>query len=61
RGTAVDVALRSGTWHEHEVYLCGSDDMVRGSLERLRQAGVPDERIRYESFHFHNTPADLGG
>ncbi|MGW3360301.1 globin domain-containing protein [Streptomyces bungoensis] len=49
-GTAVEVALRLGRFTDHEVYVCGSDHMVRDSVRRLAQAGTPVERIRFESF-----------
>ncbi|MER6464558.1 FAD-binding oxidoreductase [Streptomyces sp. NPDC001288] len=49
-GTAVEVALRLGRLTDHEVYVCGSDDMVRGTVERLTQAGTSRERIRFEPF-----------
>jgi NAD(P)H-flavin reductase/hemoglobin-like flavoprotein len=51
RGSAVDVALRRNLWQGREmVYVCGSDQMVAGSLKRLVGAGVPESEIRYETF-----------
>lgn len=50
-GTAVDVALRRGPWPDHDVYVCGSDEMVAASVRRLLRAGCAVERIRWEGFH----------
>jgi NAD(P)H-flavin reductase len=51
QGTAVEVALRLGPWTEHDIYLCGSDEMVATSIHHLRQAGCAVERMRWEGFH----------
>jgi NAD(P)H-flavin reductase/hemoglobin-like flavoprotein len=50
RGQAVDVALRHGPWPHHEIYVCGSPEMVAGSRQALRAAGIPDQHVRYETF-----------
>jgi NAD(P)H-flavin reductase/hemoglobin-like flavoprotein len=50
RGQVVDVALRHGPWPHHEIYLCGSPEMVAGSRQRLTAAGVPDQHVRHETF-----------
>jgi NAD(P)H-flavin reductase len=50
RGTVVDVALRQGAWLDHEIYVCGSEDMVTGSVDALIQHGIRPDQIRYESF-----------
>lgn len=57
-GDAVDVALRYGPWSQEDVYVCGSPEMVDGSLKRLAEAGIPAERIRYEDF---DTTSTSGG
>jgi NAD(P)H-flavin reductase len=49
-GEVGDVALRYGPWHEHEVYVCGSDQMVADTVQKIRDAGYPAERIHYEGF-----------
>jgi NAD(P)H-flavin reductase/hemoglobin-like flavoprotein len=46
----VEAALRSGLRSEHEVFVCGSQDMVVGTLERLDQAGISTDRIHVEDF-----------
>jgi 2-polyprenylphenol hydroxylase and related flavodoxin oxidoreductases len=48
RGTLADVVARHGTWAEHDVFLCGSPDMTRATLSRLREIGVPDARISFD-------------
>jgi NAD(P)H-flavin reductase/hemoglobin-like flavoprotein len=50
-GRAVDAALRSRRWGDHDVYVCGSSDMVGYTTEVLVQAGL-DTRLRYESFGY---------
>jgi ferredoxin-NADP reductase len=50
RGTVVEVALRYANWQDRDVYVCGSPDMVAGTVDRLRQAGVAEARIHVEDF-----------
>ncbi|MDA0564714.1 globin domain-containing protein [Streptomonospora sp. S1-112] len=57
-GDAVDVALRYSTWPDEDVYVCGSPEMVTGTLRRLAQAGVTEDRVRYEDF---DTTSTSGG
>ncbi|TDE58218.1 hypothetical protein E1295_06355 [Nonomuraea mesophila] len=47
-GYAVDVALKA--WRDQDVYVCGSEEMVQGSVSRLLDAGVPPEHIRFDEF-----------
>jgi NAD(P)H-flavin reductase len=49
-GHVGEVALRQGSWEEHDVYLCGSDIMVQATEQLLRDEGHPAERIFYEGF-----------
>lgn len=48
--SVVEAALKHGIWPEHEVYVCGSTQMVNGTLQQLIAAGVEPERIHYEQF-----------
>jgi NAD(P)H-flavin reductase/hemoglobin-like flavoprotein len=48
RGTLAEVVARYGSWAEHDVFLCGSPDMMRATLSRLREIGIPDARIRFD-------------
>ncbi|GDY31553.1 globin domain-containing protein [Gandjariella thermophila] len=50
RGQVADVALRHGPWPHHEIYVCGSSEMVAGSRQALRAAGIPDQHVRHETF-----------
>jgi NAD(P)H-flavin reductase len=49
-GTVVDVALRHGPWTDHDVYVCGSPEMVRASVDALARDGVPANRLHVEEF-----------
>ena len=59
RGTAVDVALRFGIGVEHEVYVCGSADMVRTTVSRLTEAGVDARRIAFEDLTYWAASRDI--
>jgi NAD(P)H-flavin reductase/hemoglobin-like flavoprotein len=50
RDTAVAAALAAGPWPDHEIYVCGSPSMVRGTVDGLRAGDVPDGRIHFETF-----------
>jgi NAD(P)H-flavin reductase/hemoglobin-like flavoprotein len=50
RGTPVEAALRAGRWTDHEVFICGPPGMVADSTRRLREVGVPPERMHVEEF-----------
>jgi NAD(P)H-flavin reductase len=50
QGTVVDVALRLSSWQGHDVYVCGSADMVGTTRARLLAAGLPVERVRCEDY-----------
>jgi NAD(P)H-flavin reductase/hemoglobin-like flavoprotein len=56
QGDPVTVALRHGPWGAHEIYLCGSPDLVTTGLARLRAAGLPEERLHYEEFAGYSEP-----
>jgi NAD(P)H-flavin reductase/hemoglobin-like flavoprotein len=51
-GTAVDVALRQGHWHQHEVYVCGSPTMTASTLATLHEAGLDPSHIHYENLGY---------
>lgn len=48
QGTAVEVALRLGRWQDYAIFVCGSDQMVAGSVDQLTQAGYETDQIYYE-------------
>lgn len=50
-GMVADIALlRSPDPLGHEIYVCGSREMVEGTRARLHAAGCPPERVHHESF-----------
>jgi NAD(P)H-flavin reductase/hemoglobin-like flavoprotein len=49
RGPVGEVAARHGSWEGHEVFVCGSPEMVAGTVDHLAAAGVDPARVRYES------------
>jgi NAD(P)H-flavin reductase len=61
QGSAVDVALRYGNWLDHEIFVCGSEEMVSGSVNALIQRGARPDRIRYESFQRPVTSTNIPG
>ncbi|SDQ56965.1 globin domain-containing protein [Thermostaphylospora chromogena] len=48
QGYVVDAAVK--VWRGQDVYVCGSEEMVRGTVTRLLDAGVPEEQIRFDEF-----------
>ena len=49
-GLVGDVAMASGDWSEHDVYVCGSPGMVEHTVKALVAAGVPEQRVSFEEF-----------
>ncbi len=43
-------AARFGMWARHDVYACGAPAMIRATLSRFQELGVPLDRVRYEAF-----------
>jgi len=50
QGNIADVAVRYGTWADHDVYICGSPEMVRATIDRFLTVGVSMSRIRFDAF-----------
>ncbi len=50
RGQLPDVVARYGPWNGHDVFASGSPPMIQATLSRLLALGVPDTRIRYDTF-----------
>jgi NAD(P)H-flavin reductase/hemoglobin-like flavoprotein len=55
-GRAAAVALRQGTWDHHRAYVCGGPRMVASTRELLAQGGLPEHRIRHETFSYRCGP-----
>lgn len=51
RGLVGAVAAASQPWHGRTAMVCGGPEMVSHTVEALRNAGIPEEDIRYEQFH----------
>jgi NAD(P)H-flavin reductase/hemoglobin-like flavoprotein len=50
KGLVGDVVMRDGPWNSRDIFVCGSTEMVRSTVAKLRDAKVPENRIRYEEF-----------
>jgi ferredoxin-NADP reductase len=51
-GTAADAAVRLGRWAGHDVYVCGSDEMVTATTDAVLRAGIDPQRLRTETFGY---------
>lgn len=51
QSTVVDAALRSARYDDHEVYVCGSAEMVRGTMVRLDSSGIARHRVHVDELH----------
>lgn len=49
-GVVGEVAVASGDWSGHDVYVCGSPQMVEATVKLLVTHGVPEGRIRFDEF-----------
>ncbi|MCL7379549.1 globin domain-containing protein [Streptomyces sp. 35G-GA-8] len=48
-GQIPEAVREYGPWHEYDAYLSGPPGMIRSSLDALKGAGIPLERIRHDS------------
>jgi NAD(P)H-flavin reductase/hemoglobin-like flavoprotein len=60
-GAAVDVAVRHGHWHQHEVYVCGSPTMASNAVATLLEAGILPARIHQETLGYRIGPQPEAG
>jgi NAD(P)H-flavin reductase/hemoglobin-like flavoprotein len=51
-GDVAEVAVAHRNWHDHEIYVCGSDDMIARSLETLATAGIDPATVRTETYTY---------
>ena len=49
RGLVGDLATQHGAWPDRDAYVCGSAAMVRATVPRLAQAGLPEAHIHYDT------------
>lgn len=50
QGPVCDVMADRGPWPDHDVFVSGSESMVRATLRRLAEIRVPSIRIQYDAF-----------
>ncbi|GAA5190922.1 FAD-binding oxidoreductase [Rugosimonospora acidiphila] len=50
RATVVEAALRMGSWHDRQIYVCGSPAMVSGTCQTLLEQGYSPGAVRVEQF-----------
>jgi NAD(P)H-flavin reductase len=50
RGRLPEVVARSGSWLDHDAYLCGPGAMVEAATDQLITMGVPASQIHTEEF-----------
>jgi NAD(P)H-flavin reductase len=48
--TVVEAALRSGSWHDCLIYICGSTGMVDATRRALLSHGYAPEQLRVEQY-----------
>ncbi|HEY1699994.1 MAG TPA: globin domain-containing protein [Trebonia sp.] len=46
-GTVPDL-VTSVEWHDRDIYISGPDAMIAETVDRLRELGVPPQRLRYD-------------
>ena len=49
-GAVAPVALHHGPWPDHEVYICGSPEMVRATRALVLEAGAAPDLVHVEEF-----------
>ena len=49
-GVVGEVAVASGDWSDHDVYVCGSPPMVEATVKLHVAHGVPEKRIKFDEF-----------
>ena len=50
-----DVALEAGPWPDHEIYICGSPEMVRATRAAVEGTGAPTALVHVEEFGTEET------
>jgi NAD(P)H-flavin reductase/hemoglobin-like flavoprotein len=50
QGDISDVVGRYGPWREHDFFVAGPPAMIRATLNKLTELGVPSVRVKYDSF-----------
>jgi NAD(P)H-flavin reductase/hemoglobin-like flavoprotein len=50
KGLLPDVVAKFGTWTDHDVYVSGPTPMIRATVTRFQELGVPLSQLRYDDF-----------
>jgi len=50
QGMIADVAFRYGDWAEHDMYIAGSPEMVRGTIDRALAHEISLSRMKFDIF-----------
>jgi NAD(P)H-flavin reductase/hemoglobin-like flavoprotein len=50
KGLLPDVVAKLGTWTDHDVYVSGPTPMIRATVTRFQELGVPLGQLRYDDF-----------
>jgi NAD(P)H-flavin reductase/hemoglobin-like flavoprotein len=53
QGMIADVAFRYGEWNDHDIYIAGSPEMVRGTIDRALNRDISLSRIKFDTFGDH--------
>lgn len=51
-GDVAEVAVAHRNWTDHEIYVCGNDDMVARSLAALGTVGIDPATVRVETYTY---------
>jgi len=51
-GDVAEVAVAHRNWTDHEIYVCGNDDMVARSLTALDAVGIDPATVRVETYTY---------
>ncbi len=49
-GLISDIAVNDGDWSGHDVFVCGSPQMVEATVKAFVAHGVPEDQIRFDEF-----------
>ena len=50
KGLLPDVVAKFGSWTDHDVYVSGPTPMIRATVTRFQELGVPLSQLRYDDF-----------
>lgn len=50
QGLVGEVALAAQDWSGHDVHVCGSPDMVAGTVQMVIDHGIPAAQIKYDAY-----------